>query len=179
MRKIKTKNNRKVMCAALVLGCALTGFTVTNTSPDDCQDAIAAPIPTVKEFNEAQEDILIPAPEPDIVVTKEESAPTQSSERTLVSLGEYRISAYCPCEKCCLKSDGITASGTQATAGRTAAMNGVPFGTKIVIDGHEYTVEDRGGGLGSKIIDIYFDTHEEALNSGLWVMREVFQVVEE
>lgn len=178
MRKTKS-NSKKVMCAALVLGCALTGFTVTNTSSDDYQDAIAAPIPTVKEFNEAQKDILIPAPEPDIIVAEEESAPTQSSERTLVSLGEYRISAYCPCEKCCLKSDGITASGTKATAGRTAAMNGVPFGTKIVIDGHEYTIEDRGGGLGSKIIDIYFDTHEEALNSGLWVMREVFQVVEE
>ena len=175
MRKIKNKNkSKKVMCAALVLGCALTGFTVTSTNIDESQDAIAAPISTIKEFNEAQKDIFIPSPEPDIVVVEE-----KEPDRVLVSLGEYRISAYCPCEKCCLKSDGITASGTQATAGRTAAMNGVPFGTKIVIDGHEYTVEDRGGGLGSKIIDIYFDTHEEALNSGLWVMREVFQVVEE
>ena len=175
MRKIKNKNKSKeVMCAALVLGCALTGFTVTSTSVDESQDAIAAPVSTIKEFNETQKDIFIPAPEPDIVDVEEEKP-----DRVLVSLGEYRISAYCPCEKCCLKSDGITASGTQATAGRTAAMNGVPFGTKIVIDGHEYTIEDRGGGLGSKIIDIYFDTHEEALNSGLWVMREVFQVVEE
>lgn len=175
MRKIKNKNkSKKVMCAALVLGCALTGFTVTSTSVDESQDAIAAPTSTIKEFNEAQKDIFIPAPEPDIVVVEE-----KKPNRVLVSLGEYRISAYCPCEKCCLKSDGITASGTQATAGRTAAMNGVPFGTKIVIDGHEYTIEDRGGGLGSKIIDIYFDTHDEALNSGLWVMREVFQVVEE
>ena len=175
MRKIKNENkSKKVMCAALVLGCALTGFTVTSTSVDESQDAIAAPISTIKEFNEAQKDIFIPAPELDIVVVEE-----KKPNRVLVSLGEYRISAYCPCEKCCLKSDGITASGTQATAGRTAAMNGVPFGTKIVIDGHEYTVEDRGGGLGSKIIDIYFNTHEEALNSGLWVTREVFQVVEE
>lgn len=175
MRKIKNENkSKKVMCAALVLGCALTGFTVTSTSVDESQDAIAAPVSTIKEFNEAQKDIFIPAPEPDIVIVEE-----KKPDRVLVSLGEYRISAYCPCEKCCLKSDGITASGAQATAGRTAAMNGVPFGTKIVIDGHEYTVEDRGGGLGSKIIDIYFDTHDEALNSGLWVMREVFQVVEE
>ena len=175
MRKIKNKNkSKKVMCAALVLGCTLTGFTVTSTSVDESQDAIAAPISTIKEFNEAQKDIFIPVPEPDIAVVEEKKL-----DRVLVSLGEYRISAYCPCEKCCLKSDGITASGTQAMAGRTAAMNGVPFGTKIVIDGHEYTVEDRGGGLGSKIIDIYFDTHDEALNSGLWVMREVFQVVEE
>ena len=175
MRKIKNKNkSKKVMCAALVLGCALTGFAVTSTSVGESQDAIAAPISTIKEFNETQKDIFILAPEPDIVVVEE-----KKPDKVLVSLGEYRISAYCPCEKCCLKSDGITASGTQATAGRTAAMNGVPFGTKIVIDGHEYTVEDRGGGLGSKIIDIYFDTHEEALNSGLWVMKEVFQVVEE
>lgn len=175
MRKIKNKNkSKKVMCAALVLGCALTGFAVTSTSVGESQDAIAAPISTIKEFNETQKDIFILAPEPDIVVVEE-----KKPDKVLVSLGEYRISAYCPCEKCCLKSDGITASGTQATAGRTAAMNGVPFGTKIVIDGHEYTIEDRGGGLGSKIIDIYFDTHEEALNSGLWVMREVFQVVEE
>lgn len=174
MRKIKNKNkSKKAMCAALVLGCALTGFTVTSTSVDESQDAIAAPISTIKEFNEAQKDIFIPAPEPDIVVVEE-----KKPDRVLVSLGEYRISAYCPCEKCCGWNTGITASGTQATAGRTAAMNGVPFGTKIVIDGHEYTIEDRGGGLGSKIIDIYFDTHEEALNSGLWVMREVFQVVE-
>ena len=175
MRKIKNKNkSKKVMCAALVLGCALTGFTVTSTSVDESQDAIPAPVYTIKEFNEAQKDIFIPAPEPDIVVAEE-----KKPDRVLVSLGEYRISAYCPCEKCCGWNTGITASGTQATAGRTAAMNGVPFGTKIVIDSHEYTVEDRGGGLGSKIIDIYFDTHEEALNSGLWVMREVFQVVEE
>ena len=175
MRKIKNKNkSKKVMCAALVLGCALTGFTVTSTNVDESQDASAAPISAIKEFNEAQKDIFIPAPEPDIVVVEEEKP-----DRVLVSLGEYRISAYCPCQKCCGWNTGITASGTQATAGRTAAMNGVPFGTKIVIDGHEYTIEDRGGGLGSKIIDIYFDTHEEALNSGLWVKREVFQVVEE
>lgn len=179
MRKIKTKNNsRKIMCAALVLGCALTGFTVTNTSPDDCQDAIAAPIPTIKEFKEAQKDILIPAPEPDIVVAEEESAPTESSERTLVSLGEYRISAYCPCEKCCLKSDGITASGTKATPNRTVAVDGIPFGTRLLIDGNEYVVEDRVGS-GKRLVDVFFSTHDEALNSGLWYITEVYEIIEE
>lgn len=178
MRKIKNKSkSKKVMCAALVLGCALTGFTVTNTSPDDCQDAIAAPIPTIKEFNELDKEIFIDAPEPDVVIERE-SAPTQPSEKTLVSLGEYRISAYCPCERCCGWSTGITASGTQATAGRTVAMNDVPFGTHIIIDGHEYVVEDTGG-FNSKLVDVFFNTHEEALNSGLWVMREVFMVVDE
>lgn len=176
MRKIKNKNknkSKKVMCAALVLGCALTGFTITSTSVDESQDAIAAPISTIKEFNEAQTDIFIPAPEPDIVVAEE-----KKPGRVLVSLGEYRISAYCPCERCCGWSTGITASGTQATAGRTVAMNDVPFGTHIIIDGHEYVVEDTGG-FNSKLVDVFFNTHEEALNSGLWVMREVFMVVDE
>lgn len=174
MRKIKNKNkSKKVMCAALVLGCALTGFTVTSTSVDESQDAIAAPISTIKEFNEAQKDIFIPAPELDIVAGEE-----KKPDRVLVSLGEYRISAYCPCERCCGWSTGITASGTQATAGRTVAMNDVPFGTHIIIDGHEYVVEDTGG-FNSKLVDVFFNTHEEALNSGLWVMREVFMVVDE
>ena len=174
MRKVKNKNkSKKVMCAALVLGCALTGFTVTSTSVDESQDAIAAPISTIKEFNEAQKDIFIPAPEPDIIVIEE-----KKPDRVLVSLGEYRISAYCPCEKCCLKSDGITASGVKASPNRTVAVDGIPFGTRLLIDGNEYIVEDRVGS-GKRLIDVFFSTHEEALNSGLWVMREVFQVVEE
>lgn len=176
MRKIKN-NNRKVMCAALVLGCALTGFTVTNTNPDDCQDAIAAPIPTIKEFNELDKEIFIDAPEPDVVIEKE-SAPTQFPERTLVSLGEYRISAYCPCKKCCLKSDGITASGVKATPNRTVAVDGIPFGTRLLIDGDEYVVEDRVGS-GKRLIDVFFPTHEEALNSGLWYITEVYEIIEE
>lgn len=176
MRKTKS-NRKKVMCAALVLGCALTGFTVTNTSPDDCQDAIAAPIPTVKEFNELDKEIFIDAPEPDVVIEKE-SAPTQPPERTLVSLGEYRISAYCPCEKCCLKSDGITASGVKATPNRTVAVDGIPFGTRLLIDGNEYVVEDRVGS-GKRLIDVFFSTHDEALNSGLWYIAEVYEIIEE
>ena len=56
--------------------------------------------------------------------------------------------AYCACEYCCGKTDGITASGTKATAGRTIAADpSLPFGTVVVIDGHEYVVEDRGGGV--------------------------------
>lgn len=176
MRKTKS-NSKKVMCAALVLGCALTGFTVTNTNPDDCQDAIAAPIPTIKEFNELNKEIFIDAPEPDVVI-EEESAPTQSSERTLVSLGEYRISAYCPCEKCCLKSDGITASGVKATPNRTVAVDGIPFGTRLLIDGNEYVVEDRVGS-GKRLVDVFFSTHDEALNSGLWYITEVYEIIEE
>ena len=60
----------------------------------------------------------------------------------------YKITAYCSCAKCCGKSTGRTASGTQATAGRTvAAPANFAFGTKLNIGGQIYTVEDRGGAI--------------------------------
>ena len=79
----------------------------------------------------------------------------------------FETTAYCACAKCCGKSDGITASGTRATAGRTiAAPSTYAFGTQIEIDGCVYTVEDRGGAIKNNRIDIYFDSHTEANNYG-------------
>ena len=78
------------------------------------------------------------------------------------------LTAYCPCVKCCGKSDGITASGTQATAGRTVAVDTrlIPYGTEISIDGKTYIAEDCGGKIKGYTIDVFFDSHEEALNFG-------------
>ena len=80
----------------------------------------------------------------------------------------YKITAYCPCSKCCGKTNGRTASGTTATAGRTvAASSKFAFGTKLNIGGHVYTVEDRGGAINGNKIDIFVNTHAEALQWGV------------
>ena len=80
----------------------------------------------------------------------------------------YKITAYCSCSKCCGKSTGRTASGTQATAGRTvAASSKFAFGTKLNIGGHIYTVEDRGGAINGNRIDIYVNSHSQALQWGV------------
>lgn len=83
---------------------------------------------------------------------------------------EFEATAYCACPKCCGKwADGITASGTKATAKRTIAVdsNLIPLGSKVEIEGlGTYIAEDTGSAIKGKIIDIYFDTHEEALNFG-------------
>ncbi len=82
-------------------------------------------------------------------------------------LGTYVATAYCGCSKCCGKSDGITASGTKATQGRTiAAPTTFAFGTELIINGHTYVVEDRGGSISGKRIDIYFDSHSDAMAFG-------------
>lgn len=90
----------------------------------------------------------------------------------------YKITAYCPCSQCCGKyASGYTASGTKATAGRTIATSAqFAFGTKLIINGHEYTVEDRGGAIKGNKIDIYMNTHAEALAWGVKYLT--VQVVE-
>lgn len=84
------------------------------------------------------------------------------------NLGIFTITAYCSCEKCCGKSDGITSTGTKATAGRTIAVdpNVIPYGTEILINGHTYIAEDCGGAIKGNRIDVYFDTHNEAVVFG-------------
>lgn len=107
-------------------------------------------------------------------VTPEAAAqpePTQAADTTGTGnsagtyLGDFTLTAYCNCSKCCGSwSGGGTASGTVPTAGRTVAMGGIPFGTKLLINGNVYTVEDRGTGYGH--VDIYMDSHSAALQFG-------------
>lgn len=80
----------------------------------------------------------------------------------------FTATGYCPCKKCCGKTNGVTASGAKAKAGITVAMSSkYKFGTKVEIKGMgTYTVQDRGGAIQGNKIDIYFNTHQEALNFG-------------
>ena len=137
---------------------------------------------TIEEHHhteECVEEAEDPSPQPPIIEeTPKEEEKQEETKPHLESLGVYKITAYCSCAKCCGKTDGITASGTKVKAGRTiAAPKNFPFGTKIMINGHIYTVEDRGGAIKGNRIDIYFDTHEEALKFGVKNI-EIFKVNE-
>ena len=80
-------------------------------------------------------------------------------------LGNFTLTAYCNCASCCGTAGNATASGVMPTSGHTVAMGGVDFGTKLLINGKVYTVEDRGTPYGH--VDIFFDSHEEALQFGM------------
>ena len=101
------------------------------------------------------------------VTSRSSTLPRTSSASTTGGI-VYKITAYCPCAKCCGKTNGRTASGTKATAGRTvAASSKFAFGTKLNIGGHVYTVEDRGGAIKGNKIDIFVNSHAEALKWGV------------
>ena len=84
------------------------------------------------------------------------------------SIGVCRITHYCACEKCCGKSTGVTASGKLAAMGRTVAVDPgvIPLGSEVLINGVCYIAEDVG--VRGKAIDIYIDSHSQALAMGTY-----------
>lgn len=89
-------------------------------------------------------------------------------ENPWIDMGSYKITYYCPCEICCGWNTGITASGARAIAGITiAADSSIPFGTEVMVDGHVYTVQDRGGAIKGNHIDVFCNTHSEALSNSV------------
>ena len=136
----------------------------------------------IDNFVQKNEEIIEIQPEEPIIeetpiIEEPQIEEEKEPEPIIISLGTYKITAYCGCAKCCGKTDGITASGTHVTAGRTvAAPPEIPFGTQLMINGHIYTVEDRGGAIKGNRIDIYFESHEEAERFGVQSI-EVFKVI--
>ena len=79
------------------------------------------------------------------------------------------LTAYCACSECCGEwADGITASGVPVQEGVTVAVDPdvIPLGAWVEIDGHQYHAEDTGG-FGGNHVDVYFDSHDEALQFGV------------
>ena len=83
-------------------------------------------------------------------------------------LGLFKLTYYCACAKCCGKATGITASGARVAEGETIAVDPsvIPYGTKVIINGHIFTAQDCGSGVKQNHIDIYVDDHERALALG-------------
>ena len=80
------------------------------------------------------------------------------------SLGEYTIDYYCSCETCRAKASKVKATGTPVVEGQTIAVNPdeIPYGTKVIIDGHVFTAEDYDTSGKEKHISIYVNDHETA-----------------
>lgn len=88
-------------------------------------------------------------------------------------MGNFKLTAYCPCYECSEGYGTSTASGKKATANHTIAVDPkvIPYGTIVVIERngvfYKYTAEDCGGAIKNKKIDIYFDTHSETTKFGV------------
>ena len=134
--------DRKIGAAALLLAAALAVILAAGVRCADEKDA------------EPMECVLI----------REE--PEEPAVQMITMVCE--LTAYCPCEKCCGQwAGGYTATGTVPTARRTVGVDPevIPLGATVYIDGQAYRAEDTGAFTGN-IIDIYMESHEEALRFG-------------
>ena len=87
---------------------------------------------------------------------------------------KMRVTAYCPCGKCCGEyADGVTACGHRINQGDTfvAADKRFGFGTEMLIPGYNHSqpvkVLDRGGAIRGNRLDVFFNTHQQALEWGV------------
>lgn len=95
-----------------------------------------------------------------------------------IDMGEFKLTAYCPCCRCSKGYGRSTCSGKKARSGHTIAVDTsvINIGSKVKIGDTVYTAEDCGSGVSGDHIDIFFDTHEEVEEFGLkhknvWVVR--------
>lgn len=162
--------NRKVVCGVLAAAAAVS---IWGSSRSAETVHIAPPEPIRAAVVEFDEPI---SPFPSV----EEVPEGPRAE----NLGSFTLTAYCPCYYCCGKSEedpwyGITASGTEARSRHTVAVDPdvIPLGSVLYIGGTRYVAEDVGGAINGKHIDVYFDSHEAALEFGVqsgdvWIWRE-------
>ena len=130
---------------------------VETTTPTETVPPTEAPKPELEPTTPIEPETTTPTTEPEV-------------ESNLVYLGRFKLTAYCNCSKCCGQwAGGPTATGTMPKAGRTIAVDPkvIPYGSRVVINGHTYVAEDCGGGIKNKRIDVFFATHSEALKFGV------------
>jgi 3D (Asp-Asp-Asp) domain-containing protein len=104
------------------------------------------------------------------------TAMVETQKNELVSLGEFRLTAYCSCYKCCdeyalnrpVDENGneivYGSIGEELIEGYSIAVDPsvIPYGAEVVIDGKTYKAQDCGAMIDGKEIDIYFSDHESA-----------------
>lgn len=95
---------------------------------------------------------------------------TDSIKKNSTSLGNYKLTFYCPCEKCNGVAGAKTASGTTPTEGRTIAVDSsvIPLGSRVYIEGYGvFIAEDTGGAIKNNKIDVFVSSHDRAYELGV------------
>ena len=169
------RRSANIRFVIFILTLLAVGFAIGYTTAYASLPAQAAPAASQASV----EVTVVPGPEA-LLAAVEQPAEDYSSIDPLELIGTFKATAYCPCVECCgvwsaehpdRGDDYVqkTRSGTIPEEGRTIAADWsvLPEGSEVIICGHPYIVEDTGGAIKGNRIDIYFESHEEALEYGV------------
>lgn len=184
----------KKLCLLIVLliFCGIWAFSFKNATQEVKQDISKTKIATetttkqlIKSLEyETTTEAVKKEPEKQQFITvkqiKTKAKEATATEASKECLGIFTVTAYCPCKDCSDEYGWNTATGAVATAGRTIAVDPsvIPYGTKVLINGHTYIAEDCGGEIKGNRIDIFFNTHKEVESFDkqkldVYIVREV------
>lgn len=158
MRKRQTEKAVFLMAIVILGICYSTKWTGTEPTDDGAYYNIRAePEEVVEELSPVD---IVPVTM-DKSFDAEEVLPTEE----YISLGDFEVTAYSLTEG---SSCGHTKSGTVPQLNYTVAVDPevIPLGSIIVIDGVDYVAEDIGGLVKGKVVDIYVESTESALEYG-------------
>ena len=126
------------------------------------ENADAAAVSKTSASSDISADAANDTESADTVAAQEAELPAE------IYAGRFTTTAYCSCRKCTRGGKNRTKSGTVPQAGRTisADLRVFPLGTKLRINGVVYTVEDSGSGIRGNKLDIFFNSHSQALQYG-------------
>lgn len=172
----------------LIPACLFSFIGGVAQAPEETTPATEATEETVLVATMPTVETTAPTTEPTIPETTEapteppvtEPPETEPEEPELISLGTFKLTAYCSCQRCCgsyalnrpVDENGneivYGSIGVRLIAGVSIAVDPrvIPYGTQVVIDGHTYTAHDTGGNIKGNRIDVYFDDHQEAWDFG-------------
>lgn len=147
---------KKIFSIWLGLLIVLTGCTTTVEEPKYTQ-----PIDYYEPDIESISDVEVVYKEPEPVETSSDVIEPETTT--------FRITAYCPCEKCSGNYGRNTSTGVTATEGRTIAVDPtvIPYGTEVIINGNTYVAEDCGGAIKGNKVDIFMNSKSECINWGV------------
>lgn len=145
--------------------------TLQNVYPEATAEPIPTPVVTAEDTtSDYTESESVDYTNTDDEAPVEQEAPQEEYTEDISSngeyLGTYTLTAYCGCEACNGGNAGITAMGVEPSEGWTVACNSLPLGTQISINGNTYEVQDTGN-MDDGTIDIFMNSHDEALNFGV------------
>lgn len=164
MNFLKNTKVIRIIGASLVVVSVISLFVTINTITEPVHGELKIFIEKVQEV------------EPEVML----------KEPVFTSLGQYTVTAYCGCEICCGEWSNNRPEGVVYGAAMEELKQGVSiatskdfdFGTNLIIDDVEYTVQDRiptwvVKRYEGKIIDVYFSNHDEAVKFGKQI-KEVY-----